>query len=795
MTAKYNVLYNGNLALDDGIKGLSNQYKDDYWKILPIEPLHIDEEIPLTIPGEGDNENKSKTPFEIAEEKAVKAVQKHGMYIDGVEHNKQTDAAYLLLGKARYYSQRFVPALEAFDFLLKNFQNDNLSNDLRIWKAKTQIRLQNEDRAIKTLRNLLSYKDIEGETKENAHTALAMAYLTIDSTNLAIKQLNYATETQFNKEQHARNLFVLGQLLRQEGDIDSSQVAFKKILKFNRSPEKYRMHAYIEQAKNITDSTDYKDLQKEYKKLIKLYENKNYLGELYYQLALMDFRDGNDSIALMNLTKSTHATSVEPYQLSLSYEKAGNYHFDKSKFITAGAFYDSVLAAVDNDNTKRVRKLKRKRESLEELISYETLLKNNDSILALVAMDESSRIAYFKKHIAKIKEADDIAAIQKENQERANSGGIGMPGGLKNSDNTSGKWYFYVPQTVGFGKANFLKIWGNRDLKDNWRLSENESITKKSNTHSDNKTNLSGKKSIDNTKKYDIDNYLRLIPKDEEVINKMREENSDALYQLGLIYKEKFKDFDLASLRFERFLSEKPIEKFILPAKYHLYKIYSETKSPKLTKIKNEIISEYPDSRFSRIINNPEEESKKGEKKKSELHYEKVYCDYEFEKYNSVIEQCNTAIKQYPNDPIQGKFDLLKSYAIYKTEGKKPFMTNLEYVTVNYPKTEEAEHAQDMLDFLNGVKKKKEEKKSEIRLPSRGKGKNRNMQSNPRNPGGRSNDNSNEQRRNDSRSKSSRGSNNKQRNNNKKNNWKNRSKKNPKNGGQNSSNESSNMKG
>ena len=39
--------------------------------------------------------------------------------------------------------------------------------------------------------------------------------------------------------------------------------------------------------------------------------------------------------------------------MGLSYEKAGDYYFDKAHFIKAGAFYDSVMATVENENTKR----------------------------------------------------------------------------------------------------------------------------------------------------------------------------------------------------------------------------------------------------------------------------------------------------------------------------------------------------------------------------------------------------------------------------------------------------------
>ena len=32
--------------------------------------------------------------------------------------------------------------------------------------------------------------------------------------------------------------------------------------------------------------------------------------------------------------------------------------------------------------------------------------------------------------------------------------------------------YFYSPTNVAFGKSEFRKKWGKRELKDNWRLSK-----------------------------------------------------------------------------------------------------------------------------------------------------------------------------------------------------------------------------------------------------------------------------------------------------------------------------------
>ncbi len=328
-TTKYNVLYNGNIALEQGIQDLALQYEDDFWQVLPIEPLQIDEEV-FMLPGKSKGKG-SKTTFDTAEEKAVKAVQKHGMNIGGKEHNKQIDDAYLLLGKSRYYSQRFVPALEAFEYVLKKYPKGDLNKELRIWKAKTQIRLENEEQAITSLNKILTLKKLDSNIKEEVYTALAMAYIALDSTPQAIEQLKKAVKTQENSEQHARNLFVLGQLHRKENNIDSSQIAFKQILDYNKSPYKYKMHSYMEQVKNTTDSTDNTVLKEKLIKLIKHYENRSYLGGLYYHAAQLDFIDKNKATAIEKLQKSVQTPLVKDYQKGMSYEALGNHYFRRCR--------------------------------------------------------------------------------------------------------------------------------------------------------------------------------------------------------------------------------------------------------------------------------------------------------------------------------------------------------------------------------------------------------------------------------------------------------------------------------
>ena len=167
LTTQYNILYNGGVAFNEGLQEINASYEDDFFELLPIEPLTFKNKkfrLPKLSsssnkPGKGFKESpeqeESLTPFDIAEQKAVKAIQKHSMNIYGKERNKKIDDAYLLLGKSRYYTERFIPAVDAYNYIIANYPNASLLNETKIWRAKAHIRLENQELAIETLEILL----------------------------------------------------------------------------------------------------------------------------------------------------------------------------------------------------------------------------------------------------------------------------------------------------------------------------------------------------------------------------------------------------------------------------------------------------------------------------------------------------------------------------------------------------------------------------------------------------------------------------------------------------------------
>jgi len=699
LATKYNVLYNGNVAFDQAKQVLDDEYNDNFWELLPIEPLKI-EEVDIDLPSftkkqKSDGESTAEG-FDKAEEKAIKAVQKHSMDIDGLERNRQIDDAYLLLGKARYYSQRFVPALEAFNFILENYTDGELRDVTRVWQAKTLVRLQNEELALETLKILLKNEYLPLEIIEDAHTTLAMAYTALDSTDLVIRYLDSAIIYSKDVKQKARNLFILGQLYRNQQKIDSSNMVFETLSKTKKAPLRYKIHAYIDRAKNYSKQDSTELIFATLDKLIKDRDNRPFLDELYYQKGLIELQNDSITKAKLNFENSITAKQAKDYQKELSYEQLGNIYFDKAHFQPAGAYYDSVIQITKNQNVKRVRRIIRKRKNLEEVILYENIAKTNDSILKVASLSKEEQELFYQTHIDKLKKEEEEA--KRKLEEAAITSGFGdFRDDTSKDAKSGGKFYFYNTQVAGFGKQEFRKIWGNRALENNWRLS-----TKKADISTGKELEtLIAANVFDNTKKYDLDYYLDRIPKEANELDSIALLRNDAYYKLGLIYKEQFNKYPLAAERLEKLLSYNPKENLILPIKYHLYKIYADFNVEQSNKYREEIVNNYPDSRYATIILNPEQVLESNEIDYSpEAVYNDAYCDYDYLRYDEALKKSEIAIKQFEDLPIIPKFELLKAYILMKTEGAEAFKDALNFVAINYPNTEEGKHAVKILSGL-----------------------------------------------------------------------------------------------
>ncbi len=686
LNTKYNTLYNGNIAFEEGRITLNDSYQDDYWEILPVERLEVSGEIKLD--SEDNNPN-----FLLAEEKATKAIQRHSMDIKDEERNPQTDEAFLLLGKARYFDERYIPALEAFNYILNKYSQSDKLNEANIWREKVNIRLENEELAIRNLKRLMKYETLKDQEYADARSMLAQAYINLNVPDTAIQQLKVASYYTEKNPEKGRYYYIIGQLYNQIGYKDSANYAYDKVIDLNRkSPRVYMINAEIQKIRNTAITSENKQEVFEYLTwLEENRENRPFLDKIFRQIAEFHLEQESDSLAVVYFNKSLRATQNEPKLNALNYENLAEYNFDRNEYKSAGAYYDSVLPNL-NENTKKYRIVKKKLDNLEDVIKYEDIVQYTDSVITIYELPVDDRIVYFEKHITELKKAKEKA--QKKEKDKITEGFASFAKSKGGKEN-KGKFYFYNITSLGYGQNEFKNRWGNRELSDDWRWS-NKAISQVSEATGELVTELPSDAELTEDEKFSLDFYMDRVPKEVAVIDSLRTERNFANYQLGLIYKEKFKENLLAAGKLENVLASKPEERLILPSKYNLYKIYEEEGSPLMASMKAEIIANHPNSRYAEILLNPQailaNDSDSPEKR-----YETLFRQYKKQQFLQVITAAQENINRFTGDAIVPKFEMLKANAIGRLQGFEPFKEALNYVALTYPNNPEGKKAEQMI--------------------------------------------------------------------------------------------------
>lgn len=710
LSARDNILYNGQIALDKGLIELKADYKDNFWENLSIERMQVNKD--ELKPGDVKNAN-----FERAETKAVKAIQKHSMNIDGNEKNPKMDEAYLLLGKTRYYDQRFVPALEAFNYILYKSPESDKIYEAKIWREKTNMQLENDALAIKNLRAILKDIKLKNQIFADANATISQAFLNLGLKDSAVSKLKLATEFTKSKEEKARYRFVLAQLYENLGHEDSAYVAYQSVIDMKRkSPRQYTIHAKVRQSQLTGfEKTDSVSFLLKYDKLLKDRENRPFLDVLHHQIALYYDKNKKFENAKKEYNKSLKYRTVDTYTIASNYRNLADIYFNNAKYPIAGKYYDSTLVQL-NVKSREQKFIKKKNDNLADVIKYESIATRNDSILYVVGLSETERIAYYNTYIAKLKIEDEqkkIASVKLDSNETKSSENSSQgatnskispltdsdmmpPGGMQATvfKTKESDFYFYNQKSVAYGKLQFKKNWGGRAYKNSWRLSPDKGSADLDISNKKDSTSLL-KTEIVLEEKYTTDFYLKDIPENQTFIDSITKERNFAYFQLGSLYKDKFKEYQLAANKWERLLKNNPEERLVLPSLYNLFKTYEIINKQKALSIKERIIAEFPNSRYAQILSNTNTDIETIET--PDKAYKKLYQLYESEDYRTVDNELEKAIDRYTGEQLLPKFELLKANTTAKLKGIIEFKKALNFVALNYPNNEEGKRAEALL--------------------------------------------------------------------------------------------------
>ena len=703
LTSHYNIYWNGEKAIKDGEKQLRTAVKDDYSKVLRVYNY-----------GTQQNGMAMNSTMDRALEKTSICVQKHSMNFGNRERVKWIDDAYLVMGKAHFYKHDYIPAKRTFDYVANEYNYNDIAHVANLWLIKTYIQTEEYPKAVAMIEQLLAksagLSKPPKELMRNIDFTIADYYVAVKDYNNAVKYLKNGILLNRDRDLRTRAMFILGQIYMLQGDADRATAQFKKVIK--RNPE-YEMvfESKMNMAKMGT-ANNATELYKMMNKMLRDSNNEDYRDRIYYAMAELALREGDEPKALDYLRKSVSAFKDNKIQRAQSSLKAATIFFEKNQYELAQAYYDTAVTSMER-NQEGYDSISNISQTLNELVMYANVVRNQDSLLRVAAMDSVSRNALIDRIIAQVIEQEKIEKERREYEEQLALMGstVGneqkMPESTTNT--TGGSWYFYNPTSVSKGMTEFTRKWGMRKNVDNWRISDQKSLasalkgddggddladgkTKKQDSLSGNFTN------------HDRGYYLQDLPFSPEQKEVADSLIADGLYHLGFIYMDRLSDLPRSIESYEELDRRYPNGKQELPTWYALYKMHKDLNHEEQSLVyKGKIFDKYPTSSYAEFINDPTyfEKLQEQEREASDF-YSKTYEAFQEGQYYRVKMNTERAMKLYETDTaFMPRFAFLHAVAEGRLVSVDTMAFALYKLLGDYPRSSITPYARRVLESVN----------------------------------------------------------------------------------------------
>lgn len=647
-----------------------------------------------------DGQNKGATTLEIAEAKALKAINKYSVTRNGEEKNKQIFEAYMILAQSRIYQNKPLEALDALNYVFTHMKDDKRLPLARIYQGLAYDNIKDYHRAHET------FAKLKGEKLNKTYAKLLSIYyaeslLDAGKKEEAAKELDEAFELNGNRKLKSRISYLRGQVQENLGQNEKARDSYAAAYKYANDFE-FEVKSQIAIAKTFNGKGDYNGAKNYLESISKKGTYGSRKNEFYYALGLMANKAGKKDEAQQFFRKSLFEKVSDPQIRGLAYYEIGKSYLEKNDYIGAGSYYDSALVVMTYEPSKVL--LKDQSEYIKKISKNYYLIKKNDSILSLAKMDEGQKTDFFSKYIAKLKVKEEKEEQERRRAERSkgfDTGDYNANSIFANNTNsfedfgvTTKGFYFSNTGTVSKGTSSFKQVWGDRALADNWRFS------KKMVSIEDMKNEALGVEAAPNPRRFEPAYYIEQIPTDQGKLSQLKKDRDTASLGLGIMYQNYFTNTPLATKTLYDLVDVKPEEKVMLQALYEIFAMNYE-KNPQISdRAKQILLKDYPYTSYAEFARNPKNVSFVKSTEDVENEYKKAYALFESEKFDDSKNVIDQTIQKFPKDALVPKLYLLNAFNAGKSSGKEVMILQLEQIALNYSKTPEGVRAKEMLNYL-----------------------------------------------------------------------------------------------
>jgi tetratricopeptide (TPR) repeat protein len=713
VTSLYNILFNGEESFKEGIQKLVETYDDDFTVLLPVF-FYTDKNALSAIGPEMDRSIKKATKLISMHSLTVKPEmkpdkelsQKQKEFFNKKEYNRFVDEAYLLMGKAHFYKMEYARAKETFNYITSNFPDNITVYETHLWLA----RLANEEKRFRESEDILSSleKNIEFPKHLNGELFATWAdyYLKQELYSKAVDPLKKAIEYSNKKYLKIRYTYILAQVYALIHDYTKASESYNRVIRMN-PPYKMAFNAKINRALTYQSGTgSRKDIEKQLQKMLKDDKNIEFKDQIYYAMGNLYFKDKMLDETIKYYKLSIESSTENIRQKAKTSLTLADIYYEKPDYISAQAFYDTAISVID-PNYPDYQTIYAKSVSLTNLVQNIRTVEFEDSVLKLADLPETDLLALIDHLIEEETRAEEEKRLlqQQMAEDRLNTQ---LQSDLLTMNNNGGNWYFYNPAAKSAGNKEFLRVWGNRKLEDNWRRKNKSTVSfEELASQEDTISNAEKEKSSGNlvTNRKSREYYLQFIPFTDSAKQESLKKISTGLLNMGEIYADELKDYPKAIKTLEDLLKRFPQYENKLQIYYKLFSISKLTKDiERYGLYQQKIINEYPTSNFAKLMTNPNYIKEiQAQERSIQDEYEQIYHLFEAGNYSQVIFRSQKAMDNYPEHKLYPKLDYMHTISAGLQKDTLGFITDLQELIARYPSTDIAENAQIMIGYLQNT--------------------------------------------------------------------------------------------
>ena len=680
---RYNILYNGNVAYEEGLRAIQTAAEDDYTGVLSLYPI-----------SDHKAAQSATSQMERTIEKCRKSIKLHSIksrpksdpkrrsdpkyraWLKQEEFNPALSEAWVRLGEAEFHKGDFLGSVGTFNYVIRHYDYDGdvvARCQLMVARAYAEMGWQYE------AEDMLSKVQQDALKTKHAHLYGATAadvLLHAGQYKQAIPFLKIAVPHEKRKVYRPRFQYVLAQLYQTQGQRQEAIDAYRKVIRL-APPTVMDFHARLNMAE-LKGKAGLKGL----KSMTRQSKHKDHLDVIYGTMANIWLQAGDTLKAL------------ELYQLAIDTAKnatldkagilvqAGDLYFDRKQYAEAQPCYREALTIFSTEHAQ-YKRLQARSEVLDQLILHVNTVTLQDSLQALSLLSEEEQLAAVARVIkaeAEQRQRDSILMAQEQREKELDEGplSVNTSNMLGGAGAAGGAWYFYNAQLMRQGKQQFQRTWGNRPLEDHWRrMSKSVSVQDPTMVATDSLAATDSIAANDSTLQGPLAGldaqarmYYQQIPHTEAERQVSDSMICDALTQMERIYRYDLRDIGLA----DQTLAELDRR---FPARQRM-----------------EVNEQWPEitARLDSL-------------------YEATYAAFRARQYAQVktdLERAKTIAGETEQPTIMPRFMFLGAVATARTEGQMPFADRLREMVEKYPTHELSAKAKDMLAMMGqGMESKK----------------------------------------------------------------------------------------